>query len=1266
MSMLEDVLKIQLDVDPKSGIRQVKEFDKAFKNSLGHMRQNLKKMDTQQRLFFRESGEAWDEYQDGIIDAKNVTAGLDKSIKQATEGLIDLQEQIKAAAGDDKEVEKLTKEFANLNEELGEYEEHKKAVAKVSKVAAREGLKKHREKLTEHGAKAGAAFSKAFRPDPVEFFKGGAKILTTAFDKTFREGGALLGRGGAGLGKKGADWSARGKERGGIGGGAMRAVGGIAQGAGAGLGKVLGPLLETVGKLGPLLSIASGFMGGIVALLIDADAKAKEFQKELLQSASTTEFLAGAGYNADKAYSDLADTVKDIRDASFNFTENMKWGTTAKDHQAFWNTLNQEGVSIHVMKNEFDEAKKAGTEAGSAADYYSKSVTTAVGFTRNFGVSLTEIVSFEAEMMRELSMSSGMASKEFANMATAANDSGMSANKYFAILRGVSSDLNLYNMRMEDAVGLLNKLGKVMNPRDAQKFMSTLTQGFKGMGRTEKLKMVLMAGPKKTKEILDDNLKDRAKSVKDELTKRGIVDAEGADALVTGLVKGEDWAKKKYAEGTKGKDDTGALTTAIRELRLDTKASKKGIYGMSAAIGNLDPSGQQKMIVAAAQGVLGPGIKSLEDVVGTVGGEALLENMGFNQEQVRNMIALKDAMDGARDEMRTVRDPVTKQLKYTEDQLKDDKLVLRYAGISEDAAKDAAKSQQDFAKEQGKLTFNINDRIQVFTDWAMNQLYNIMLDILDALSPLSKETHQRVQVEKATSASSELRDLLSASGGDIEEFRKRALAGKTGQAITSTLTETAGKKRSVQGRIDELSAGPRTTETDAEMEKLNKELGALNSVYGTATQKINTQFASEAPGDRATKAKGIADRAGLGGDATRRAKFMQNAEGDMDLSSAAEAAGFNPDEVGKLMAEALGDLNPAQVATALAGYSKQTGGTAPALGAGAPTTPPVPASAPPAAGTPPATQQKMINTAVQSVAGSGSGVATPAMLESMGLSSLPQSTPGAANAGAKVAEDGLDTAEEQLGTLDNILKALRVKGVRMDKTFLEGPYGKQVEDSVLKAAQEALFEYWLYSDEDKGKIRDLITSGNFAGVGAFAGGSAAGHKGNELLADATKPQPGNAEGGTVTSLHTTHMGGHGKPVSVAQVRPARGEGLASVGKGERILTKKEAKAYNPGATTVPEWLQEQPTQSILPSGPAYNPTAANSSMAPPAWATPQSFPTAPTQVAASAKPGVGGGAANLKVDVDVKGLIGPEFDDHLKGVINDAIFEWFKKYPLGR
>jgi hypothetical protein len=129
--------------------------------------------------------------------------------------------------------------------------------------------------------------------------------------------------------------------------------------------------------------------------------------------------------------------------------------------------------------------------------------------------------------------------------------------------------------------------------------------------------------------------------------------------------------------------------------------------------------------------------------------------------------------------------------------------------------------------------------------------------------------------------------------------------------------------------------------------------------------------------------------------------------------------------------------------------------------------------------------------------------------------------------------------EDQLRTLQSVDSSM--DRLKMDTGFLSGPYSKAVESSVLAAVRTALFEYYLYKDLDKQGVLSAMAMGGMTGRSMSSSMSQwqqSGAMGSPI--EAIRP---NANGGVVTGIHN----------GIAQVTAAAGEGLTSIGRGEKIV-----------------------------------------------------------------------------------------------------------------
>jgi hypothetical protein len=133
------------------------------------------------------------------------------------------------------------------------------------------------------------------------------------------------------------------------------------------------------------------------------------------------------------------------------------------------------------------------------------------------------------------------------------------------------------------------------------------------------------------------------------------------------------------------------------------------------------------------------------------------------------------------------------------------------------------------------------------------------------------------------------------------------------------------------------------------------------------------------------------------------------------------------------------------------------------------------------------------------------------------------------------------TGGATVNSLQDLWNAMRVKGIKLDKTQLNGDYQDVIHKGTHLGAQDALFEYALYTSTNPAETLSRMKASGFGGVNTLASAfedqqKNARESGNAALLP-------NAAGGVVTGIN----GGF------ATVNPAPGEGLASVGRGERIV-----------------------------------------------------------------------------------------------------------------
>jgi hypothetical protein len=1072
MATTEKPEVLEVGVDLKKVLTDMAKWQRAMMKNMDGVSRAVDRLNKTNERASKEATKGNEDWADSIEDLTKAYKKEGEEIKKVYDTVEELEKRAANAADDEKAaIEEQLKGLRKIGAEKAKAlkgKEKKEGIAAAGKL--------FRETRGDLKSAFKDTISSVFSKDLKGIVENSARTMVKTL-KIGASGGAIAG---AKLRGFGAGMSQRGSARGGAGGTAMQMGGSAMKGIGSMMAK-MGPMIQSLAKLGPILGTVGSALMGIVKLFLDLDAKVKAFNKDILQSASNIELMAQAGHGTNQALSDMQRTLDGLRNAAFSL-QNLDWGISAEEHKAVVNVLTQEGVSIARIGQEADRA-------GKDVEAFAGELThMSVAYSRAFGVPLQEINQLQAEMMTELGQDLTNTRMSFQQMTNAAEDSGIAANRFFGMIRGVSQDLSLWGTRMEDAVKILGRLGQVMNPRNAQKFMQTATQGLKNMGRSERLRLTLLTGQGKMSKLIERDTKRKA---------QGLAKTLGLSA--------EDLINKMKTEGPAGLEDAiqrlpkemqGATREALIDMQLQQKRASKGTFGIAGAARNLGPTGALQSMTEALKR-FAPGAKKLADVAGTLGGEMMADNLGISEEQLDQMIKFEASLDTQREVLKkqlvsndaNQRAAAQEALKKAGIEAKTDKeLREKIDGAGYDEIMDTlsdddkklltqAAKVEDMAKKQGQLTQSILDKFEVLVDFLMNQLYNLFVDIWNAILSIpgvgddaAKERARAMQ--QLRTGKTELRGVVQAE--DFNKALAQSNVVKNFNQAMDRLPKALDQRKALEGGLAKASPEQRP-EIEKRLGALNREIEGLVELRRT----VETGFSPEQIAQAAKMAR--VDSRGPINDADMGKVLQKVVWGSATMG--------RKTDVFSNVEKKLEDLG--------------LGGTPKA----APTQAKSPGAAPGVPGSPAAAV-----------------------------------APGAASAteAAKVADDSLSLSKEQLDTLHSVDN--QMDKFKMDTGFLSGPYSKAVEGSVLAAVRTALFEYYMYKDLDKANVVEAMASKSMTprqfsqaiGQGAQLG------KTGEVTLDSLAA---NASGGLVTGVNN----------GLAMVTAAAGEGLASVGPGERIV-----------------------------------------------------------------------------------------------------------------
>jgi hypothetical protein len=1089
-----EIIHLEIDVNTKAGRQKVTQFQKETNKQLKRVTKGVEDLGKVSRSV---TDEAVGDTEDWIRSLGKVSGYYSSEIKEIQKldsAIGHLKQQREkadkdAVKGIDDQIKALTTRMRKKKFEIMPFD------MKAMGAEAKDGMDK-----AAKGFKG--AMSSFFGRDLPGMLGGGGGLAKGL-------GKRLLG----GIGEKGVQIRGRGvdlskKAAAGRGGMASAVAGKSMKAMGGAMAK-MGGMMGTLSKLGPIVGGVAAALMAVVKIMIDADAQAKKFQKGLLDSTSTAEFLGAAGGDSALAYEDLHDAVKSVRDAAFSW-ENLEWGISSEEHSAAMNALTQEGVALHRITQEAEVAKK------SVQEFAAEVTHVGVAYSRIFGVSLQDVSKFQGEMMTDLGMGLEETKLAFAHMTRSATDSGIAANRFYSIIRGVSQDLSLYNVRMGSAVKLLGMLGKVMSPRNAGKFMQQATQGLRQMSQDDRLKLAIMTGDK-GKKILDKDLKHRRQALYQRIS-----DAigEGTDEVRDQLTKNPKAVWDKVKEKAKGQ--LGTLREADLELKIDERSKERGMYGRAFAMENLG-MGASLDILTAALAPHGGGTTLMEGA-GRLGMTKMAEVTGVSTQHLRGLMKQEVAVKEQRDALLAQGQEELAAAQKIEDATEraaaeaaaNAKIATAESGSTQDiidsmseeeisALKEEAKDQMDYAKDQGKMTQSLVDKLGVLVDFVMNQIYNAMIGIWDLIAkvagkagigdPEERKRIERIKMARGAkgAAKTELVQVAD-KGGDLKRgMAGTALAGAMDLALKSAFDPGAFDARD---RAKELSDKKAKTDPKNWTKKDEKALkNALSAVK---------------KGEMGAKAfKGMKD------------SMFENLS-NQQLQEALRMGGLSKEKFDTFGVQmSAGAMSPDQVAVRERAM-KKAGITEEEIANALRNVP----------------WLKDSDAALKTMAGMSPALEGTDFYEE--AQKTAKETEAATKEGA-VAVSHMDKEATRDGTLY----------VKFSSKFLKSDYKKTVHDAILDAMRTALFEYWMYSDLDREKVSGLMRDKGMS-VGSFSGAFSEKLKtGKDLFrlegggtAEEGKAAVPRQHGGLVTHVRD----------GMAVVRPPPpGEGFTAIGPGEQIM-----------------------------------------------------------------------------------------------------------------
>jgi len=445
--------------------------------------------------------------------------------------------------------------------------------------------------------------TKDLKDEVPKIMKGGSDFIYDAFHalespEAFFQG---IGKAGEFLQKKvpaGLEkWSRSLDKKGGLLGKGAKKAAGKGAGAAAGGGGAGGAALSGLGKVAMVAGAALAAVaaiGALVKLLLEADSAIKDFNKSMLSNVGAGNLMAATFLEGKDAASAFHDGLDTLYKAGNDFGFFLRTGIKHEEFAAALGAMSKAGWTFA------DVTGQAGDDAKNLQD----AVNLANVASKNFGIGLTEGAETIGDWRKNLGMSTEAIAMTFAQIQQDALEANMDVGKFFNTVKNVSSDFVLFGVRAHEVSGMLELLGKSVGPKKAAEMIGGLVGQMKNMGEQDRIRIVALAGHKKTLDALRGSQMRGLKSLKDQ--NGAFFASAGNQDLYNKALQGNVGAieeLQKKAAGTKGMDEVARRLSTFAEVAREAKA---GLVGAATGIASADLQAQVEVQFSAIERFTGP------------------------------------------------------------------------------------------------------------------------------------------------------------------------------------------------------------------------------------------------------------------------------------------------------------------------------------------------------------------------------------------------------------------------------------------------------------------------------------------------------------------------------------------------------------------------------------------------------------------------------------------------------------------------------------
>ena len=267
------------------------------------------------------------------------------------------------------------------------------------------------------------------------------------------------------------------------------------------------------GSFSMLASSLTGITLGfalLTKLILAVDGNTTKYNKVLTQGIPLAGDLMKVGTDGTKAYSSA---LRQISDTIINQSEGMfkQFGISGEEAAGIVNSyIKNTSGSLTKAHSEFSNMPSPDT---AIADI-TKSV---VVYGKLMGISTDEVTETMGHLYNELDHDFTHINKIMDSVVGAALGAGVPVNKFVSMFRDMVPNIDLFNNRLEETVGVMKELSKTMSPDKLRKTMEVMSKGLKGRSTMDVTHLMLKAGEAESKDIANEKVNDKIKAMSEDL-----------------------------------------------------------------------------------------------------------------------------------------------------------------------------------------------------------------------------------------------------------------------------------------------------------------------------------------------------------------------------------------------------------------------------------------------------------------------------------------------------------------------------------------------------------------------------------------------------------------------------------------------------------------------------------------------------------------------------------------------------------------------------